>query len=198
AEVNEILPRKTREIDREITALDSLIAGKEAERLALLKAIDEQPFIKTYTSATKYYNTQKEGRDGTLKDTLERRTEYTRVNVENPKVKQIAPLEAQVAALRERKDRKQNDRLSIRNDIEQALSERTGLLDEINVLFAILLSSRVALAVWICLFTFFLAIELFVLVSKAGDKENDYDRVVSHQVNTRIKRLEALESGASR
>ena len=46
-------------------------------------------------------------------------------------------------------------------------------------------------ALW---FIFFLAIELFVLVSKYGDTENDYDKVIQHQKDVRIRALDALIS----
>jgi hypothetical protein len=50
----------------------------------------------------------------------------------------------------------------------------------------------IVLAMWILFFVFFLAIELFVLVNKFGEKENDYDAIIVHQKNVRIRMIGTL------
>jgi len=41
-------------------------------------------------------------------------------------------------------------------------------------------------------FIFLLSIEVFVLVNKFGDEKNDYDSVIIHQKDVRIKMLDKL------
>ena len=84
--------------------------------------------------------------------------------------------------------------IDVRKGLRAELLNKKGFLDELEVMFAIILSSWVSGGIWILWFIFFLAIELFVLVSKYGDTENDYDKVIQHQKDVRIRALDALIS----
>ncbi|MBK8883925.1 MAG: DUF4407 domain-containing protein [Bacteroidales bacterium] len=75
---------------------------------------------------------------------------------------------------------------------ETELSSKTGFLDELKTLFSILFSSWIAMVVWIMFFLFLMSIEVFVLVNKFGDEKNDYDSIILHQKDVRIKMLNKL------
>jgi hypothetical protein len=78
--------------------------------------------------------------------------------------------------------------------LEDDLNSKVGFLDELTILFSsVLLSSGIALTIWILLFLFFLSIELFVLVNKYGDSANDYDKTILHQMAVRIQMLENMQ-----
>ena len=79
--------------------------------------------------------------------------------------------------------------------LEEELKSKIGFLDELKTLSSIIFDSWIAFFIWALWFTFFLAIELFVLVTKLGDLENDYDRTISHQMNVRLRMLEELANG---
>ncbi len=191
-EVNVVLPKKTRELDMQISQLDSAIVIKEAERAAIIEEITRRPFVKSTTTETKHIPLQVNGSNGERRDTVVRRTDYTLTDVSNPKGELLPDIETQISKLREQKSAKENSKINIRQELEAELSSKTGFLDELSVLFSILLSSNIALAVWILFFAFFLTIELFVLVNKFGEKENDYDRIIGHQMDVRMKMLDKL------
>lgn len=86
--------------------------------------------------------------------------------------------------------------LVLRPLIENELKSKVGFLDELNLMFKILLGSWVALAVWSLFFLFFLGIELFIVVSKWKEKETDYDAVVSQQESIHRHRLALLANKA--
>ncbi|MCJ7820188.1 MAG: DUF4407 domain-containing protein [Bacteroidales bacterium] len=191
-EVNVVLPKKTKELDMQISQLDSAIFIKEAERSAIIDEITRRPFVKSTTTETKHIPLQVNGINGERRDTVVKRTDYTLTDVSNPKGELLPEIEKQISMLREQKSVKENSKINIRQELEQELSSKTGFLDELKVLFEILLTSRIALAVWILFFAFFLTNELFVLVNKFGEKENDYDRIISHQMDVRLKMLDRL------
>ncbi|MBN1188098.1 MAG: hypothetical protein JXB49_37835 [Bacteroidales bacterium] len=41
-------------------------------------------------------------------------------------------------------------------------------------------------------FLFFLSLEILVLVNRYGEDKNDYERVIAHQINTRMVMLDKL------
>jgi hypothetical protein len=59
----------------------------------------------------------------------------------------------------------------------------------------LILESPVALGFWILWVLFFLFIELLVLISKMGERSNDYEKVVLHHMHLQIRRLDALGKG---
>lgn len=185
-EVNRLLPIKTQELTSQIQQLDNSILIKENERISIINDIAQNPTIATPSTTNQY---DKDPDTGKL--VLTTKT-VTNNSIQNPKADMIPSIDAQIKYLREQKNSKENDKLNIQELLEKDLKSKTGFLDELKILFSILFSSYVALAVWILLFLFFLAIELFVLVNKSGDSKTDYDRTIIHQMETRILMLGKL------
>jgi hypothetical protein len=192
AEVNSILPVKTKELDMQIKQIDSAISLKEAERAAIIDEITIKPFIKSTSSEIRHFQMQHNGHDGRLADTIVSRTNVALNDIPNPKAGLLTGIADQITQLRKQKAEKENSKINIRQELEEELKSKTGFLDELKVLFSILLSSWIALVVWIMFFIFLLSIEVFVLVNKFGDERNDYDSVILHQKDIRIKMLSKL------
>jgi hypothetical protein len=191
-EVNNILPVKTKELDLQIMQIDSAITIKEAERAAIIDEISIRPFIKSTSSEIRHFQMQQNGNDGHLKDTIVSRTDVALNDIANPKAGLLPGIADQINQLRKQKAEKENSKINIRQELETELNSKTGFLDELKVLFSILLSSWIALVIWIMFFIFLLSIEVFVLVNKFGDERNDYDSVILHQKDIRIKMLNKL------
>jgi len=191
-EVNNILPDKTLELDNQINQIDLAIDRKEAERGVIIEEITRTPFIKTTSSEIKHFQMQLNGHNGESKDTLVKRTDYTLTDVANPKAALLPNITDQVNQLRRQKAEKENSKINARQELEAELQSKVGFLDELQVLFSVLLSSGIALAVWLMFFLFFLSLEILVLVNRYGEDKNDYERVITHQVNTRMTMLEKL------
>lgn len=191
-EVNTILTSKTKELDNQVMQIDSAINLKEAERAIIIDELSRKPFVRSARSEIRHHKLTLNGQDSIARDTIVRKTDYILTDVPNPKGNLLPEIEKQIAQLQAQKSEKENRKINFRQELEDELKSKTGFLDELKVLIFILLSSPVALLVWILFFIFFLSIELFVLVNKFGEKGNDYDRVINHQVNTRIAMLEKL------
>ncbi len=185
-EVNRLLPIKTQELTSQIQQLDNSIQIKETERVITISDIARNPTIYTPSSIVQYQM------DTITKKLVPINKTVTSNSIPNPKNELIPQIDAQIKYLREQKTLKENEKLNIQQVLETDLKSKVGFLDELKILFSILLSSGIALFVWILIFIFFLAIELFVLVNKFGDVKNDYDITVVHQMDTRIMMLEKL------
>ncbi len=181
SEVNRILPEKTVELDNQIAQLDAAIVLKEAERASVIDELTRRPFIKSTSSEIKHFPMQLNGHNGESKDTLVKRTDYTLTDVANPKAALLPNITDQVNQLRKQKSEKENSKIYARQELEVELQSKTGFLDELQVLFSILFSSKIALLVWLMFFLFFMSLEVLVLVNKFGEGTNDYDRILEHQ-----------------
>jgi hypothetical protein len=184
-DVNKQLPKRTSEIDLQIAEIASNIDAKETERTKVIAEVSAKPTITLPAMQTSYT------RDSSGKMKVANRT-ISNQSAPNPKADLIPKIDEQIKSLNDRKDEKERNKLNIRSDLEKELKSKTGFLDELNVLYSILTTRNSALIVWLLFFFFFLSIELFVLVSKIGDHENDYDRIVLHQLAVRIQMLEKL------
>jgi len=186
--VNEILPIKTRELTMQINQLDSAIKAKETERALILADYNKNPMISAPTATARYE------KDSTSGKMVEIGREITTSSIQNPKAELIVQLDAQLKAFQEQKTKKENEKLNMQQVLEDDLNAKVGFLDELTILFSsVLLSSGIALTIWILLFFFFLSIELFVLVNKYGDTANDYDKTIIHQMAVRIQMLENMQ-----
>ncbi len=195
-EVNAVLPAKTRDLDRQILELDSAILKKEEERQAVINELTRRPFVKSASYTARHLPMQVADSKGVNRDTVVRRTDYTLTDVPNPKSSLLPGIESQIQALREQKAARESSLINIRQELEEELRSKTGFLDELEVLFGILLSSWVALAVWILFILFFLFIELLVLVIKFLEGENDYDKLIAYEMDMKIQRLNQLKEKA--
>ncbi|MFD1004560.1 DUF4407 domain-containing protein [Winogradskyella aquimaris] len=200
-EVNRLLPQRTKEINDQIHALDSILNGKELERILLIEEITQNPTIKIPSSTTSLVPERIEtkqiidGQEVTVyKDTTYVKKSFTTKSMTNPKVEFIPTINEQIEKIRYNRSELSKQLIDVRKGLRAELLEKKGFLDELKVMFQILVSSKISMGVWILWFIFFLAIELFVLVSKYGDKENDYDKMIEHQKDVRIKSIEALIS----
>ncbi|MCS6991554.1 MAG: DUF4407 domain-containing protein [Chitinophagales bacterium] len=189
-EVNKILPQKTQELVAQINSLDSTIMIKEAEVRLLSEDIEKNPTRIIYEVDQQYVIDTAGKRVAT-----ERRVKSR--HIENPNIARLNDLEKQIQILRDKKLESENRLFAIRENLEAELKSKTGFLDELIVLFSILLSNAVALFIWFFLFLFFFAIELFVLVNKYADQQDDYDVIVSRQREVFIKRMELLTNQTS-
>jgi hypothetical protein len=194
--VDQILPVKTAELEKQIAALDTTINNKEAEKQRYIEESGKQPTIMIVASQTQHTLVPEKivgasGRDSTVYKSVPVST-ITRNPIPNPKMALIAPLDSTIGILRQQRAYKENDLLHIRPALEKQMQEKTGFLDELKVMVQLISGSKVALVFWLLWICFFLFIEMLVLFSKMGDKTSDYEKTVLHHMHLQIWRLDAL------
>lgn len=185
-EVNLILPMKTNEIQESIKQIDSALFKKEYERNAIIEEISQRPTIVAISSIL---NQRKDSITGKMVNTGK---QITTQAIPNPKAELITQIDNHIRALRLQKEKKDSTLLNMRQITEAELKSKVGFLDELQILVQVLLSSNIALMVWVLIFMFFLMIELFILVNKLGDDKNDYDRLLKHQIDVRMSMIDKL------
>lgn len=183
--VNKAMIFKTKEINDQIAQLDTSIARKERERMKAIAEITKSPTITAYNTQTQT-KADSNGRMVTVGRTM------TTQSMPNPKIEMLAQLDGQIKTLHDLKVAKENSLLTIRATVEKEVKENKPFLEELSILFKILMSSPIAFVVWALIFTFFFSIELFVLYCKFGDDKNDYDRTIMHQMQIRMQMIDKL------
>lgn len=199
--VKKALPPKTEELRSQIAALDTAIFTKENERQGLIDDIAKNPTSTVYATQASSSSVQTSARDSTGKVTTTLKTQpkliTTSSNVANPKIGMVAPLEVVIASLRSQKVEKETALLNIRPKLEQQISSKVGFLDELEVMYSLISRSGVALSVWLIWFFFLLGLEMLVLISKANEKENDYERTVKHHMELQMRQLDVFNRRAN-
>lgn len=194
--VDQILPVKTAELRNQITALDTTINNKEAEKQRHIEDFTRHPTIPIVVTQTQSTLVPEKilgasGKDSTVY-TRNHTTTATKSTMPNPKMALVQPLDSVIGAIRQQKAFKENELLHIRPALEKEMQEKTGFLDELKVMVLLISGSYVALGFWLLWIFFFLFIEMLVLFSKMGDKASDYEKTVLHHMHLQIWRLDAL------
>lgn len=197
--VDRILPSKTEELRRQITALDTVIAEKELEKESYVGDISKRTTIivtatQTVSRKIPVQTVTPSGKDTTIFKLVD---DVTVVNtpMPNPKIALLQPLDSIIGVMRQQRARKEDELLHMKPALEKEMKANTGFLDELKVMMRLILESPVALGFWILWVLFFLFIELLVLFSKMGERSNDYEKVVLHHMHLQIRRLDALGKG---
>ncbi|XHR95146.1 DUF4407 domain-containing protein [Mucilaginibacter sp. UC70_90] len=196
AKINKILPAKTEELRAQVNQLDSVIAKKEYERKEIVEDISQHPLIKSVTSQSSPQQLQTITTDSSKTSTTSTKivnaTTFTVNSVQNPKMALLNPLDLQIATLRSQKSSKDSSIIALRPQLAQEIRSKVGFLDELQVMYTLLIESGVALSVWCLWFVFLLCIELFIMFSKIGEEPNDYDATIMHQMEIQKKKLALL------
>lgn len=187
--VKEASKVKREDLDIQIGNLNKSIDTKEGEKNTILNEVTLKPTISTPSSSINY---SKDSLSGKM---VESGRTIVNTSLPNPKMELIPLIDKQISDLRVAKLEKENEILNIQKLTEVELLGKVGFLDELKMMYDILLSSSIGLFVWILFFLFFATIELFVLVNKITDKENDYDKLIDHQMAVRLEMLEKLKKG---
>jgi len=194
--VDELLPSKTIELKSQIIALDSTIQNKENERQLLIDDVSNKPLIKNVTSQTQHVpitTTQPDSAGNMITTTvLKPSTTVLISNSPNPKQALIMPLDTVISSMRNQKAEKDNALLNIRPALESEIKSKIGFLDELKVMYSLISNSWIAFGFWLLWVLFLLFIEMLVLTSKLGDKANDYEKTVLHQMNLQMRKLDVL------
>lgn len=124
-----------------------------------------------------------------------------KTTITNTSTKIINPRLAELSDLRSLKDTlvKQSNQNKLdynaRIDLakQEALHEKPGFLDELELMRLLITDSKIALFVYLLWFSFFMFIELFIVISKWSNETSDYEKTILYQEGLRENRLKELE-----
>ncbi|CAM3951295.1 hypothetical protein MUGA111182_18970 [Mucilaginibacter galii] len=191
--VSRILPERAKELKSQITQLQESITAKDDEIKRITKDVTLNKTVQSVTtqSVLKPVITTSHDSSNATKESVKMVKENTvsMTSILNPNIALLAPLNKQLADLRADKSVKESSLIELRTKLEAEIKGNTGFLDELIVMVDLIKGSRVALIIWILWLTFLMGIELFVLVSKRGDEENDYDLTIKHHMALQKRKL---------
>ena len=195
-QVNDLMPKQTVTLNKQIADLSSDLKKKELERVLLQDDINRNPTqqrveltSKVVPITTKTTDSNKNlSEQTTLKSTISK----TFTEVPNPKIDQLPSIDKQIYDLRNQKLQSENRLFTVRADLEKIVSSKIGFIDELTIMTNILKKSLVAAIVYCIWFLFLLLIELLILIGKSYDAESDYDKTIRKQMDIHLKKIELL------
>lgn len=189
---NKEIPKRMHFLDTDIVRVTQTIDSLGKANIELYDKLDKRPVIAATDVQT---ITRQTGVDSDGKPVLEKTTNVTKHNVENPLSGQVkANEEAMKAAVKQLEDfqkRKMTLEDEVRKEYEKA---ETGFLEELKALFSILGEDIVARVFYVFLFCFLMLLELLVVTSKSADQHCDYDLIVEHQLKIKSETLKNTEN----
>lgn len=187
-EVTKLLPERLNTINTRLQELQHEIDSLNTTNIGLYQDIDARPTIQT-VSTSQMPITLKTA-DG--RDSIAYTTTVSRTDVSNPKTKEAEVNNLNLEKLREQQDSFLQQKLNAEEELRQDLLEKQGFLEELSAMVEILNEKPIALIFYVILFVFLVFLELFVVIGKAWDNSSDYDKVVEHQLNQKLKTLNEL------
>jgi hypothetical protein len=179
-EFKQVMQRREKTLNMRIQRLDSTIVAKDKERSAISDDIQKNPTISIWEPVTLA--------DSTGATSIS----YARRQILNTKSSLIPDIDRTITSLREEKKVFEDKHFKLESMVDEELKSNIGFLDELKVMFAMLLASGVCLGAWILWFLFFLSLELFLLISKGSDGDTDYDFLMRQLMELHQRKIELL------
>ena len=181
-QVAELTPQRVRIIDEKLQALHTETESLTKENEELQADVNAHPFI-IQKSVSRTPN-KIVLPDGTVK------TEYissvTTNQVENPKQKIIDMNSKTLDNLRSQEQIWIQKKQTIEEDTRKECKESVGFLEELEAMWDIITTRKLAGGFYAVFFFLLMSLELFVVVSKVGDRECDYDAAIKGAQRVRI------------
>lgn len=187
-QVNEQLPNRLTTINTKLKELQFEVDSLDKKNLELYSEISKRPTIETVSTTRSPLTMRK--LDGT--DSIVYRTTVSKNPISNPKMKEAEINNQHLEILRKQQEDYTQRKMDAETLLREELKAKQGFLEELNAIIEILSERTVALIFYLVLFTFLMSLELFVVVSKFGDKRCDYDLVIEHQLEQKKKTLSEL------
>lgn len=98
--------------------------------------------------------------------------------VANPKMETIKSNNEKIKSLTEQEKEWSKKKLTVEEDTRKECQANVGFLEELEAMVSIITTRKVAGIFYLVFFVLLMCLELFVVVSKMGDKECDYEMAV--------------------
>lgn len=187
-QVNTQLPNRLININSRLQELQADIDSLNLKNLDLYSEISKKPTINTISTTTTYLQVKEA--DGESK-TIPQRTIAT-TPIANPKIKEAEINNQHLDKLREQQEEYTKKKLDAEKTLRSELKSKQGFLEELSAIIEILTERISALVFYLILFVFFMSLELFVVFAKMGDSKSDYELIIEHQLEQKIKSLKEI------
>lgn len=168
--VNEIMKKKTAQLDSQIKHLERSIQDRRQEQLELQKSIAKNPFVQ------KKYQREDYVIDTTKKKNIKVGGSNEVTEVRNPNEERVKSLDKTIQDLENQLKETEKQKFNLREEVEKEVKNTKGFLNEISLLWQVIISNRISIVTYIMFFLLFLIIELLVVLIKSTSKNyTDYE-----------------------
>jgi hypothetical protein len=174
--------QRARIIDEKLVTLRMEIDSIDRINALLQADINANPFViqKSVTNSTSRLVMP----DGQIKTVTN--PSVTTNQVANPKQALLEFNSKTVDKLREQEQKWTEKKQNVEEDVRRECKESVGFLEELEAMWIIITTRKLAGAFYLVFFVLLMSLELFVVVSKLVDKECDYEAAIKGARNVRI------------
>ena len=182
AQVVELTNQRVRIIDEKLTSLHMEIDSIDKVNAELQADINANPFIiqKSVTNSQSKL-VMPNGQIKTVNN-----PSVTTNQVANPKQSILEANNKTVERLRDQEQNWMQKKQTVEEDARKECKESVGFLEELEAMWTIITTRKLAGVFYAVFFILLMSLELFVVVSKMVDKECDYDAAIKGAQRVRI------------
>lgn len=181
-QVEDLTKKRVRVIDEKIASLRFEIDSLDQINAMLQADVNAHPFViqKSVTNTTSKIVTP-EGEIKTFNT-----PSVTSTQVANPKQAIIDGNNNKLQDLRKDENKWSEKKQTVEEDVRKECKASVGFLEELEAMWDIITTRKLAGVFYLIFFTFLMSLELFVVVSKMVDKECDYEVAIKGAQKVRI------------
>ena len=181
-QVEDLTKKRVRVIDEKIASLRFEIDSLDQINAMLQADVNAHPFViqKSVTTTTSKIITP-EGEIKTFNT-----PSVTSTQVANPKQAIIDGNNNRLKDLRKDENKWSEKKQTVEEDVRRECKASVGFLEELEAMWDIVTTRKLAGVFYLIFFTFLMSLELFVVVSKMVDKECDYEVAIKGAQKVRI------------
>lgn len=181
-QVADLTKKRVHVIDEKIASLRFEIDSLDQINAMLQADVNAHPFViqKSVTNTTSKIVTP-EGEIKTFNT-----PSVTSTQVANPKQTVIDGNNKRLIDLRKDENKWSEKKQTVEEDVRRECKASVGFLEELEAMWDIITTRKLAGVFYLIFFTFLMSLELFVVVSKMVDKECDYEVAIKGAQKVRI------------
>lgn len=174
-----IIDKKLQDVVKEKDALNNENAKMQAD-------VNVHPWIKQTSVTNSQQTLQVNGHIKTVTN-----PSVTTSQVANPKIEMIKDNNVKIKSLSDQEKELTNKKLSVEEDTRKECQANVGFLEELETMVTIICTHIVAGIFYLIFFGLLISLELFVVVSRMGDQECDYEMAVKGAQRVKAMQLAA-------
>lgn len=189
-QINKEVPKRIALIDADIQKITHTLDSMRIKNSELYAEIKKNPMTTASDIST---TTNQTGVDENGKPIINKVETVNKRSFENVMINQAKANDKTLDAYQKQIEKLQEKKLSIADDTRKEYEQaKTGFLEELGALYALLRENKIAAAFYLFLFLFLTSLELLVITTK-GSTTCDYDLIVEHQLNIKRETLKNTE-----
>lgn len=185
AQVVDLTKQRVRIIDEKLVSLKAEIDSIDKINAGLQADINAHPTIKIKTVTDNISTVVlPNGQTKTVN-----KPSVTTTEIPNPKIETLKSNKETAIMLREQEQNWTQKKQNVEEDVRKECKENVGFLEELEAMWTIITTRNLAGAFYLVFFFLLMSLEMFVVASKMGDNDCDYDAAIKGAEKVRLAQL---------